>query len=146
MLSTQSFADEIRGKVVSIANGDTIRLLDANKVQHKIRFQGIDAPEKKQAFGTRSKEALSEKIGEKEIVVVWKEKDRYDRILGEVYLGKRHINLEMVQDGMAWHYKRYSKNAALADAEIAARRQRIGLWADKEPTPPWDFRKQQKVK
>ena len=121
LLATQSFAYELRGKVVSIADGDTITVLDAQKVQHKIRFQGIDAPEKRQAFGTRSKEALSEKIGDKDVLVIWKEKDRYDRILGDVYLGKRHINLEMVQEGMAWHYKQYSKDAALAEAEIAAR-------------------------
>ena len=98
-------ADEIRGKVVSISDGDTITVLDAEKVQHKIRLQGIDAPEKKQAFGTKSKDRLSDKIGEKEVVVKWKEKDRYGRVLGEIHLGDRHINLEMVQDGMAWHYK-----------------------------------------
>ena len=146
LITATVHADEIRGKVVSIADGDTITVLDAAKVQHKIRFQGIDAPEKKQAFGTKSKETLSEKIGEKEVVVQWKEKDRYGRILGEVKLGDRHINLEMVQDGMAWHYKQYSRSKELADAEEQARKAKKGLWVDKEPVPPWEFRKADREK
>ena len=134
-------ADEIRGKVVNVADGDTITVLDAEKVQHKIRLQGIDAPEKKQAFGTKSKELMTEKVAGHEVVVTWKEKDRYGRILGEIMLGKRHINLEMVQDGMAWHYVQYSKSKELTAAEEAARTAKKGLWADKEPVPPWEFRK-----
>src|ERR1019366_6366161 len=140
-LTTICHADEIKGKVVSVADGDTVTVLDAEKVQHKIRLQGIDAPEKAQAFGAKSKERLSEKIGEKEVVVKWKEKDRYGRVLGEIYLGDRHINLEMVQDGFAWHYKQYSKSKELAVAEDEARKAKKGLWADKEPVPPWEYRK-----
>ena len=140
-LTTICRADEIKGKIVSIADGDTVTVLDAEKVQHKIRLSGIDAPEKGQAFGTKSKERLSEKIGEKEVVVKWKDKDRYGRVLGEIYLGDRHINLEMVQDGLAWHYKQYSKSKELAAAEDDARKTKKGLWADKEPVPPWEFRK-----
>ena len=146
LITTTLHAEEIRGKVVSIADGDTITVLDAAKVQHKIRLQGIDAPEKKQAFGTKSKESLSEKVGEKEVVVTWKEKDRYGRILGEVMLGNRHINLEMVQDGMAWHYKQYSKSKELAETEEAARKAKKGLWVAKEPVPPWDYRKAEREK
>ncbi len=134
-------ADELRGKVVSIADGDTITVLDADKVQHRIRLEGIDAPEKKQAFGAKSKERMTEKVAGQEVVVQWTKKDQYGRILGDVQLGKRHINLEMVQDGLAWHYKQYSKSKELADAEDAARKAKKGLWADKMPTPPWEFRK-----
>jgi endonuclease YncB( thermonuclease family) len=139
-------ADELRGKVVSVTDGDTITVLDADNVQHKIRLQGIDAPEKKQAFGTRSKECLAEKVADQDVVVMWKDKDRYGRILGEVMIGKRHINLELVQEGMAWHYTQYSKSKELADAEGAARKAKKGLWADKDPVPPWDFRKQEREK
>ena len=117
VITSSLHADELRGKVVSIADGDTITVLDSAKVQHKIRLQGIDAPEKKQAFGTKSKERMSEKVGGEEVVVQWKEKDRYGRILGEVMVDNRHINLEMVQDGMAWHYTTYSKSKELAKAE-----------------------------
>ena len=73
-LTASLHADEIRGKVVSIADGDTITVLDAEKVQHKIRLEGIDAPEKGQAFGTKSKEKLSELLGEKEVAVRWENK------------------------------------------------------------------------
>lgn len=139
-------AEEIRGKVVHIADGDTITVLDANKTQHKIRLEGIDAPEHHQAFGTKSKERIAEKVAGKEVVVIWKSKDRYGRILGDVYLGDRHINLEMVQDGMAWHYKQYSKSKELAEAEDEARREKKGLWVDKNPMPPRDFRKLEREK
>lgn len=139
-------ADEIRGKVVSIADGDTITVLDSEKVQHKIRLEGIDAPERGQAFGTKSREKLSELVGEKEVVVTWEKKDRYGRILGDVYLGDRLINLEMVQEGLVWHYKQYSKSKELAEAEEEARRAKKGLWGDKSPEPPWEFRKKGREK
>lgn len=142
VLSTSLIADELRGKVVGISDGDTIVVLDANRVQHKIRLQGIDAPESSQAFGQKSKAALGEKIHEKDVVVKWTKKDRYDRMLGEVFFGKRFINLEMVKDGWAWHYKQYSSSPELAAAENAARSAKRGLWADPNPTPPWDYRKQ----
>ena len=121
-LAANLHAEEIRGKVVSIADGDTITVLDADKVQHRIRLEGIDSPEKGQAFGTKAKEKMSKLVGEKEVVVKWSKKDRYDRILGDVYLGDRHINLEMVKDGLAWHFKQYSKSKELADAEEEARK------------------------
>jgi endonuclease YncB( thermonuclease family) len=145
-VSHATFAAELRGKVVSIADGDTITVLDVDKVQHKIRLQGIDAPEKKQAFGTKSQELLTEKIAGHDVVIEWKDKDRYGRILGEVMLGRRHINLEMVQEGMAWHYVQYSKSKELASAEQNARQGNRGVWADKDPIPPWEFRKQAKAK
>jgi endonuclease YncB( thermonuclease family) len=78
-LCSSSFASELRGKVVGIADGDTITVLDADKVQHKIRLQGIDAPEKTQAFGRKGKELLTEKIAGREVMIEWKEKDRYGR-------------------------------------------------------------------
>jgi len=135
----------ITGKVVSITDGDTFKLLDSSKEQHVIRLQGIDAPEDKQAFGTKSKTALGDKIHEKEVVVRWKSRDAYGRILGEVYLGDRHINLEMVKEGWAWHFKRYSKSAELADAEKEAREGKAGLWGDPKPVPPWEFRDARKL-
>jgi micrococcal nuclease len=139
-------AGEFRGKVVSVTDGDTITVLDAENVQHKIRLQGIDAPKKKQAFGTKSKELLTEKVAGHEVLIEWKEKDRYGRILGEVMLGRRHINLEMVQEGMAWRYVQYSKSKDLSHAEVMAREARKGLWTDKDPIPPWEFRKVAKAK
>ena len=104
LLTLTTSAFEFTGKVVGVADGDTITVLH-NKQQHKIRFQHIDCPESTQAFGAKAKQALSEKVFGKTVTVKWDEMDRYKRILGDVYLGKRWINAEMVQNGMAWHYK-----------------------------------------
>jgi hypothetical protein len=76
----------------------------------------------------------------KKVRIEWMERDRYGRILGHVYLGDRWINRELVEEGFAWHFKRYSADQRLADAENAARTARKGLWSDKEPQPPWDLR------
>lgn len=136
---------ELTGKVVAIADGDTLTLLDSDKVQHKIRLHGIDAPEKAQAFGTKAKEALAEKVHEKTVRVVWKEKDQYGRIVGDVNLGDRNINIEMVHDGFAWWYRTYApKSRLLEQAEADARKAKRGLWRDKNPEPPWEFRKKER--
>ena len=134
-------AAELRGKVVSIADGDTITVLDADKQQHKIRLDGIDAPEKGQAFGTKSRQALSDKIGQRDVRITWTKQDRYGRTLGKVYLGERWINREMVADGMAWRYVQYSKAPELIKAETEAREAKRGLWADKTPVAPCEYRK-----
>jgi endonuclease YncB( thermonuclease family) len=137
----------LTGKVVHVADGDTVTVLDADKVQHKIRLHGIDAPEKGQAFGTKAKEALAEKVHEKTVRVVWKEKDRYGRIVGDVHLGDRNINIEMVQDGFAWWYRAYApKSKTLEAAEAEAQKEKRGLWHDKNPEPPWEFRKHEREK
>src|SRR5260370_34094926 len=88
------------GKVVKVTDGDTIHVL-LDKETHKIRLLHIDAPESKQAFGTKAKQAISEKVFGKEVKVVWKSRDRYKRLLGDIYLDDRWINLEMVQDRLA---------------------------------------------
>src|SRR5947209_12328391 len=93
------------GKGDKVTDGDRIHVL-LDKETHKIRLLHIDAPESKQAFGTKAKQALSEKVFGKEVKVVWKSRDRYKRILGDIYLDDRWVNLEMVQDGLAWDKKR----------------------------------------
>lgn len=135
---------ELRGTVVAIADGDTLTVLDAAKVQHKIRLEGIDAPEKKQAFGSKSGAALGRKVFQKDVRIEWQKKDRYGRILGHVYLDQRWINQEMVAEGWAWHFKKYSADRELAEAEEKAKLAGSGLWADKAPTPPWDYRAERK--
>ena len=107
------------GKVIAVADGDTITVLDAMRQSHKVRLEGIDAPERKQGYGTRSKEALAEKVFRQQVQVRWSGRDRYDRILGHVYLGEHWINHELVAEGWAWHYKRYSSDPELAAAEAA---------------------------
>ncbi len=140
LLAFTASAFEFTGKVVSVADGDTITVLYGKK-EYKIRFQHIDCPESSQAFGTKAKQVLSNKVFGKTVTVRWTEKDRYERILGDVYIGKRRINAEMVQEGMAWHYKFFSKDATVAAAEVKARAAKLGIWSQPNPVPPWDFRK-----
>lgn len=142
-------SDTLQGHVVGITDGDTITLLDAANTQHKIRVAGIDAPEKKQPFGQRSKESLSALAFDKDLTIEWSKKDRYGRIVGKL-IGKqgRDLNLEQVKLGMAWHYKQYEKEQSQEDrrlyaaAEDVARGERIGLWSEPNPVPPWDYRKE----
>ena len=86
VLSFGTHADTITGRVVGVADGDTVTVLDADKVQHKIRLAGIDAPEKAQAFGTRSKQNLSDLVFGKDVRVDWDKRDRYGRIVGKVWV------------------------------------------------------------
>ena len=131
---------EVRGRVVKVADGDTITILDAANVQHKIRFHGIDAPEKAQAFGQKSKQHLSSLVFGKDVRVKYKSRDKYGRILGTVYVDGKDVNLEMIRAGLAWHYKRYDNSPAYAAAESEASAARRGLWSDPNPTPPEEFR------
>ena len=130
----------LTGRVVRVADGDTITVLDAANAQHKIRFHGIDAPESHQAFGQKSKQHLSHYVFGKDVAVTWKSKDKYGRILGTVWLGSTDINLQMLHDGYAWHYKRFDSNPVYSAAESEARAARRGLWIDPNPILPEQFR------
>ena len=140
MFAFTASAFDFTGKVVSVADGDTITVLYGKK-EYKIRFQHIDCPESSQAFGTKAKQVLSNKVFGKTVTVRWTEKDRYERILGDIHIGQRWINAEMVNEGMAWHYKFFSKDATVAAAEVKARAAKLGIWSQPNPVPPWDFRK-----
>jgi endonuclease YncB( thermonuclease family) len=120
---------------------DTLKVLDTSKTQHKIRLAGIDAPEKKQAFGTKARENLAAKVLRENVRVEVIDADRYHREVGRIYLGDRFINLEMVRDGFAWRYVQYDKSGEFAAAENDAREHRRGLWADRDALPPWEWRK-----
>lgn len=138
----------LQALVVGVSDGDTITVLDAGKHQHKIRLQGIDAPEKAQAYGQKSKEALSALVYKKNVQVLWAKKDRYGRTVGQVMVGGLDACLEQVKRGMAWHYKDYQAEQSAEDrvlydrAEIQARSQRLGLWQDAAPQEPSAFRRQ----
>jgi endonuclease YncB( thermonuclease family) len=102
-----AIAGEIVGRVVAIADGDTLTVLDARKRQHKIRLDGIDAPERRQAFGKRSRQSLAELCSGKAAIVQDQGKDRYRRTIGRVTCAGVDANAEQVRRGMAWVYKRY---------------------------------------
>ncbi len=147
MAALSCAAATIQGKVVSVADGDTITVLDASKVQHKIRLSGIDAPEKKQAFGNRSKESLSDLVFAKTVTVQTDKVDKYSRNVGKVLVDGIDVNLEQIKRGMAWHYKAFEGEQPQADrqaysgAESAAKASKRGLWAAVDATPPWEFRR-----
>ena len=134
----------LTGKVVSVHDGDTLRVLDAAGTQHKVRLQGIDAPETKQAFGTKARNRLADLTLGKAVTVRVHGRDRYGRTLGTVEAAGQDVNRQMVADGFAWHYVEYSKDAGLARAESDARAAGRGLWADCEPMPPWEWRATEK--
>ena len=115
--------------------------MDAGNNQHKIRLNGIDAPEKSQAFGQKSRAHLSSLVSGKNVTVVYKSKDRYGRVLGTVFADSVNVNLEMLRGGYAWHYKRYDSTPNYIEAEKLAKAQKIGLWADSNPIEPYKFRK-----
>ena len=135
-------ADAVPAEVVGVTDGDTITAIVAGR-QIKIRLNGVDAPEKKQAFGDASKRALANLVFGKKLSIVERGKDRYGRTIGEVFTpdGQR-VEVVMVSQGMAWHYVKYAPlDTDLAGAEVAARKARLGLWSDAAPVPPWEFRK-----
>ena len=147
LMSGQASSDTLTGEVVALSDGDTITLLDGEKTQHKVRLAGIDAPEKRQSFGDRSRQNLAAIVFRKQVAVDWRKTDRYGRIVGRVTVGQVDAGLEQLRAGMAWHYKAYAREQSVNDraeyaaAEEAARVSRIGLWRDMDPTPPWEFRR-----
>ncbi len=136
---------ELTGKVISVQDGDTITILQG-KTSYKIRLQGIDCPEKSQAFGNVAKQFTSDLVFGKTVRVKYDELDHYKRYLGEVFVGKVNLNKELLKAGLAWHYKQYSKDPVLAALEIKARAAKTGLWSDPWAIPPWEFRRQRRKK
>lgn len=132
-------------KVIKVKDGDTVCLLMNGKEQ-VIRLAHIDCPEKRQAFGTKAKQIASDLCFGKFVKLKSDfKKDRNKRIIGEIILPNgRNLNKELVRKGFAWHYKKYSKDDSYQKLEQKARFSKIGLWADKKPIAPWEFRKKPK--
>lgn len=147
LVASPLHAETISGRIVGVTDGDTVTVLDANRTQYKIRLAGIDAPEKAQPFGQRSKEYLSDLVFDRAVIVEWEKRDRYGRIVGKILVNGRDANLEQMKAGMAWWYEKYRKEQSVddqrryAEAEGTAKAKRVGLWRDLDPIPPWDWRK-----
>ncbi|WP_439881847.1 thermonuclease family protein [Pontibacter sp. MBLB2868] len=128
-------------KVVGVKDGDTIVLL-RNGEEVTVRLYGVDTPEKAQAFGQKAKQYTSDLVFGKQVRLIVHNKDRYGRTVGTIILPDgRSLNEELVKNGFAWHYKAYSTDKNLANAEADARRFKRGLWQDPNPIAPWDYRK-----
>ena len=128
-----------KGKIVGIHDGDTVTLL-VKRTQYKIRLVDIDAPEIGQDFGTKSKQALVDKIHWKTVIVKTKGHDRYGRVLGAIYLGNVNINWWMIEHGWAHQYLKYNTSPQLAALQSKAKAKKLGIWAIPGTIPPWEYR------
>ncbi len=158
-LSWPAYAD-ISGKVVAVTDGDTIKILDANYVQYKVRLTGIDAPEKAQPYGNASRKHLASLVAGKNVRVESSKSDRYGRVLGKVWVqpndcpgcGKTlDANHAQIVSGMAWWYQYYADEQSVEDREryksavSEAKAQKRGLWRETNPIPPWAWRRGQRT-
>jgi endonuclease YncB( thermonuclease family) len=158
LLASGAHAAELHGKVVGVADGDTITVVDGARALHKVRLAGIDAPEKNQPYGGEARRHLVALVFGKPVVVTWHKLDRYGRLVGRVGLtvpgacGRpdcarvEDVGLAQVESGLAWHYRQYQNEQSpeergrYALAEQEARTKREGLWRDARPVPPWEYR------
>lgn len=143
ILPVLATANTLEGVVVGISDGDTITVLGQNNINYKVRFAQIDSPEKNQPWGQRSKQALSDLVYRKTVVVEIVDKDRYGRIVGTVWVNGINANKEQIKFGNAWVYRQYLKDRSLLAVEVEAKAAKRGLWAlpEAQRIPPWDWRR-----
>ena len=161
ILYSPALADTLQGKVVKIADGDTVTIVDNQGQKHRIRVAGIDAPEKDQPYGDISTQGLNKLVSGRIVTIEYEKWDRYKRIIGKVLVDppgevfcmaldcvkKIDAGLEQIKAGLAWHYKYYQMEQTAedrkmySDTEIKIREKQLGLWKDKQPIPPWEWRK-----
>ena len=139
--SSKSLVESAQGEVVGVYDGDTCTLL-VGKEEYKIRLEGIDTPEMDQAFGVQARTFTSLRVSDRQVVVTVHDIDRYGRFVGRVQIDGVDLSVALVSEGLAWHYTRYSDDAVLARAEAEARAKKVGLWSQRSPVPPWEFRRQ----
>jgi endonuclease YncB( thermonuclease family) len=133
---------DLVGRVVKVADGDSIRVVDSSRKEHEIRLHGIDSPERGQPYANAARKVLSGLVAGNDVAIEERDIDQYGRIVGVVYLGDININLAMVESGHAWWYEHYARfDRDLEAAQARARESRLGLWRDSNPTPPWEWRR-----
>lgn len=141
MLSVCAYAQQIRGKVIKVSDGDTVTLLTDDYTQVKVRLFGIDCPEKNQDFGQKARRFVADQCLQKNVLVEKKGEDKYKRTLGIVFIDNVNLNELLLSKGLAWHYKFFSKSAKYAELEQQAKKNKINIWSQPNPIAPWDFRK-----
>lgn len=147
LLPTVSFSTTITGKVISVADGDTITILTPSKEQIKIRLSAVDTPEGSQAYGKAAKKFTSSMVYKKNVQVEKETIDRYGRTVGFVLVDGANLSEEIIRNGYGWVYRKYCKWSfcdVWLELERTARESRIGLWADKNAIPPWEWRAQKR--
>ena len=137
---------QIFGKVVGVKDGDTVVLLLEGNVQKTIRLADVDCPESGQSFGKNAKKFTSDKVFGKKVKLIEAGKDRWGRTIGEIYYGKFYLSAEIIKAGYGWWYQQYSKKNELKALQVKAKNQKIGLWQEKNPVSPWEYRKLKREK
>ncbi|MDB5344325.1 MAG: putative partition-related protein [Schlesneria sp.] len=133
--------EEIKGEVLGVIDGDTVTLHTTGKPL-SIRLEGIDAPESSQRLGAESRDALKALVAGKSVTVRKTGIDKYGRTLGIVVVNGTNVCAKMVENGWAWHFKKYNSDELLAKLELQARDAKRGVWQDQQPLAPWDYRRQ----
>ena len=147
LISFVLHAQNITGKVVAITDGDTVKLLTRDSTLIKVRVANIDCPERKQPYSTMAKQFTSQQVFDKEVKLEYLKKDRYGRyICNVIYNDSLSLSKELLKNGMAWHYVKYSNDSTLQVLEDYARFNKIGLWQDPNAQPPWRWRANRKKK
>ncbi|MCP3876199.1 MAG: thermonuclease family protein [Desulfobacteraceae bacterium] len=130
---------------MNVAAGDIVTVWEKGK-QYKIRLYGIDTPELKQKFGPKAKKYISDVVFNKDLTVIQKDIDKYGTIVGMIYIADKCLNEALVKNGVAWVYKKYCREDFCNNwlqLEQEARENKLGLWSDDKPIPPWEFLKRQ---
>ena len=134
-------AETLSGTVIGVVDGDTLTIQDAEKRKHRVRLAEIDAPQRKQAFGAKSRQSLSALCLKKPAQIEWKEKDAENRYVGQVTCNGVDANAEQVRSGMAWVSPASTRpGSPLYELEAYARIRGLGLWADPDPVAPWEWK------
>lgn len=139
--SCKLFQTDFHAEVVGVKDGDSIEVIDTNKQQFIIRLAHIDCPEFSQPYSKAARKFTSDFCFGRKVILEQTDTDRYERLVCEVFVDGKSLNLALVENGLAWHHDRYSDDPDFAAAEEKAREAKIGLWSDPDPMPPWEWRK-----
>ena len=134
------------GQVTKVVDGDTLTLITESGEKHRVRLARIDAPERSQKHGPAATGYLKDKVDSQTVTVKAEKTDRYNRLIGEVFVGKQNINEQLVRNGLAWQYTQYDQSSELAELQQAAQNDQLGIWQTQDPTPPWVYRKAKRGK
>lgn len=135
--------NRIHGKVVHVSDGDTVTLKDEDGEKHKVRLNGIDAPEIGQDYGDESRDFVKQLALNKSASVEVIGVDQYDRVLGILYIGGINVNEELLSNGLAWQY-RFDKNSYYKQLVMDAKIKNLNIWSSSDPFDPYVWRKQNK--
>ncbi len=146
-ISIQCYSQTLTGKVVGIMDGDTFKMLTADSTLVKVRLANIDCPENRQPYSAKAKEFTSEALFGKTVTITILKTDRYKRYISDViYNDSLKLCHELVKNGLAWHFVKYSKDQILQQLEDKAKKDKVGLWQEPNPIPPWEWRESRKKK